>query len=299
MNEFYSMIEQEGKEKSPRISKKEYAEKMKYQKNTLYEMSNKQALKVAADTPTYLDYLTLLSCFGYTVTNTLLVMAQKPEASLLKDSENWRKSKCYIKKGEKGIQILEPKGEYERNDGTIGTSYAIKYVFDISQISSNVKNDRQYMSAKNIFRGLLYESTVALKNSDMPINGQNVFYSSSDSTIYYCSNLSENELLEGIIREFCYAEFDQQYADFNRKRDQFVVESAAFILCRKLGVHIQNNDFASHSPQYFTNMNAKEIKEELSNIKNLFQDVYDRVEKGMYKTQQNSINKNHHSKEAR
>ena len=46
------------------------------------------------------------SKFGYTVTNTLLVMAQCPQATLLKDNNRWVEEKKYVKKGVKGIGIF-------------------------------------------------------------------------------------------------------------------------------------------------------------------------------------------------
>ena len=56
-------------------------------------------------------------------------MAQCPQATLLKDNNRWVEEKKYVKKGVKGIGILEPKGEYQGNDGVIRTNYDVKYVF--------------------------------------------------------------------------------------------------------------------------------------------------------------------------
>ena len=299
MDDIYSILNQTQKESPQRLPKEEFIEKIKQQKNALYEMSEKQALKVIGEPSSYINYLSMLSQFDYTVPNTLLVMAQKHEATLLKDSEHWRKDKHYIKKGEKGIQILEPQGEYERADGSVGTSYAVKYVFDVSQINGKIKINQPFMSTENILRGLTYDTSIHLKNDDTFLSQQNVLYSPAEKTIYYRSHLSENELVEGMIREFCYAEFDQQYTNFDRQRDHFIVESSAYILCSKLGVKVHDVNFANEVSQYFYGMDVRKAKEELTNIKDLYHDVYSCIEKGIYKTQQRSLETSQPSREMR
>ena len=112
--------------------------KQKQQKRqNLYDMAEKQTHEVVSSPQNYLNYLEMQSKFGYTVTNTLLVMAQCPQATLLKDNNRWVEEKKYVKKGVKGIGILEPKGEYQGNDGVIRTNYDVKYVFDISQLNTH------------------------------------------------------------------------------------------------------------------------------------------------------------------
>ena len=102
-----------------------------------------------------------------------------------------------------------------------------------------------------------------------------------------------------MIREFCYAEFDQQYTNFDRQRDHFIVESSAYILCSKLGVKVSNMEFANEVSQYFSGMDARKVKEEFTNIKDLSNDVYSRIERGIYKTHQQSLETSQPSREMR
>ena len=69
----------------------------------------------------------------------LLILAQKPDATQLKDFDGWKDAGASIKRQQKGISILEPGEEYEREDGSIGTSYNVKRVFDISQTTARAK----------------------------------------------------------------------------------------------------------------------------------------------------------------
>ena len=96
---------------------------MKEKRQSLFAMANEQTLKAVESPESYLQYLRLQSTLDYTVTNTLLVMAQQPNATMLKDYTHWREMDKFVRKGEKGISILEPGNEYQRHDGTIGISY--------------------------------------------------------------------------------------------------------------------------------------------------------------------------------
>ena len=128
MENIYSMlnknVQKQNERKQPRLSKEEFAKQMKDRREHLYQLAEAQTREVVSSPQKYQQFLDLISRLNYTITNTLLVMAQKPEAVMLKDNAHWRGNKLYINKGEKGIQILEPSGEYQRDDGTFGTNYS-------------------------------------------------------------------------------------------------------------------------------------------------------------------------------
>lgn len=68
----------------------------------------------------------------YSAANALLIYNQYPQATQLKDFNDWAEEKVSINKGAKSISILEPV-EYARDDGSTGISYNVKKVFDVSQ----------------------------------------------------------------------------------------------------------------------------------------------------------------------
>ena len=83
------------------------------------------------------DYLMVQSHFpDYTVSNCLLIAAQRPEATVLKSFDGWKnyEEQAHIKKGSSGITILEPGEEFNRRDGSVGRYYNTRTLFDISQI---------------------------------------------------------------------------------------------------------------------------------------------------------------------
>ena len=70
-----------------KLTKEEYAQKMKEKRLLLFDMANQQLIKTTSSNELYLNYLTLQGKLLYTVTNTLLVQTQKPDAILLKGQE--------------------------------------------------------------------------------------------------------------------------------------------------------------------------------------------------------------------
>lgn len=294
MNDIYQILDENVLEKKDtqqtRMPKEEYAKMMSQKRDELYQMAEKQTYVVAGSPQNYLKYLELQSKLDYTVTNTLLVMSQKPDATLLKDSTHWRQDKHYIRKNETGIKILEPNGEYQRQDGTIGINYKVKYVFDVSQINGKVIQRNTQIPMRSILSALLYDTPIKLQRIMSNEYTHQVIYSPEQKTIFYKDNLDAGTLLHGLAREFCYAEFDKQYDGVDRKTDGFIAESTAYMICKKYGIETKETAFANEVNDYFDGVDSKDIKEELGNIKNLYDDVSRRMERGIYKQQQEKVN---------
>lgn len=288
MDDIYSMLNaiETKKQPSERMPKEEYAKMMNERRQSLFDLSEKQTDIISQDSDEYMHFLKLMGNTDYTPTNTLLVMAQKPDATYLKDGNHWQELKCYRKKGEKGIQILEPKGEYEKKDGTIGTNYAIKYVFDITQLSTTFTVPQKHYTLEQLVRGLTYDTSVKLQKLDSLDGNDKVLYSPETKIIYYQDNISQQEMIFGLAREYCYLEFDKQYENMDRIRDKFMVESSTYLLCQKYGITIPNDDFSKEVSIYFKDMDSKEIKLELANIKELADDVSKRMDRGIYQFEQ-------------
>ena len=94
---------------SLRLSKEEYVEKKKAEKDAIYKLIDDTAKQVVNDPTKFADFLDTQSKFDrYSATNTLLIYAQNPGATQLKDFTDWTKDNVKIKKGTKSISILEP-----------------------------------------------------------------------------------------------------------------------------------------------------------------------------------------------
>lgn len=296
MNNVYDIfnetkIEQNQTEKKPQLSKKEYAEMMKEKRQALFTMANEQTFKAVADPEAYLQYLKLQSSLDYTVTNTLLVMAQAPQSTMLKDYSNWRKTNKYVSKGAKGISILEPGSEFRRKDGSIGMNYNPKTVFDISQLSGKgslpplpTKYDIKELVGA-IVHHVAIKPTVVSAESQMP---QDVYFDMEQNELYVKQGLEPKAMLTGLIREYCYIECAEQFNTRNEAR--FTAESAAYMIAQKFGLDNYNTSFANNIYGYFEGKeqkDSKDIKGELENIKNIKDSIGERMEHGIFVQQQN------------
>ena len=77
----------------PRLSKEEYAEKMKAEKEAVYQMSNDAAKAIVSDPEKFKAFLDTQSRLDrYSAVNALLIFKQLPEASQLKNFDDWSKT---------------------------------------------------------------------------------------------------------------------------------------------------------------------------------------------------------------
>ena len=121
------------------FDKEAWAAKKKAERDEVYALADATAEEVCADGGKFREYLDVQANFRhYSATNALLILAAKPDARRLGDKDFWRDQGVYIKRQEFGhpIKIVESNGEYTRDDGSIGVSYNIKHVYDISQTTA-------------------------------------------------------------------------------------------------------------------------------------------------------------------
>ena len=89
-----------------RLSKEEYAEKMKAEKEAVYQMADDTAKAIVSDPEKFKAFLDTQSRLDrYSAVNALLIFKQLPEASQLKNFDDWSKDNVKIQKGAKSIFI--------------------------------------------------------------------------------------------------------------------------------------------------------------------------------------------------
>lgn len=284
MNENYykEMHKEEANKMEARIPKADFIKQLNEKRNMVFKMSEEEAYKVSQNPKEYLQYLELLGKLDYTVTNTLLVHAQKPNASLLKDNKRWSEAGNYIRKGEKGILILEPKEEYTKRDGSIGINYAVKSVFDISQVHNQKNMNDVHVGTDKLISALVYQSPIPLQEVENLNSDEKVLYNSKDNTIYYETGLSATVLVQQLMKAYCTYEYQQQYGG-EIHNHQFFIDSATYTLASRYNVEMNNTDFVQSAQELFDGMNHGEIKKEFSHIKELSDRVSERMDRGLYK----------------
>ena len=105
------------------FDKEEWASRKQQDREAAYAMVDDTLKKMGTNGKAFQTYLDVQSKFErYSVSNALLVAAQKPEATDLGDANFWRGRGGYIRKGESGILLMEPENSYTRKDGSKGVN---------------------------------------------------------------------------------------------------------------------------------------------------------------------------------
>lgn len=270
-----------------RMSKEDYAKYMKDKRTTLFNMANEQTMNVVQSPESFLNFLDMQARMDYTVTNTLLVMSQNPQATLLKDFNHWKELKASIKKGSKGIEILEPYGEYTRQDGSIGTRYNPKIVFDVSQIVKGdhfINNQVEYTPSE-LVSAIIYKSDVkpevVSQESKLPTD---VFFEEGSQTVFVKENQNPFDMINGLLREYAFVEYYQN--GITRNEATFLAESVGYLLSQKYHVKNYNKDFAQECLNHFSDMDQFTTKKELESINSISNQINDRMEHALYALQQ-------------
>lgn len=93
----------------PKLSKEEYAEKKRAEKEAVYQMADEAVNEIVNDPEKFTAFLDTQSRMDrYSAVNALLIYKQLPTATQLKDYDDWSKENVRVSKGAKSISILEP-----------------------------------------------------------------------------------------------------------------------------------------------------------------------------------------------
>ena len=102
----------------PRLSPEEYAAKKKAEKEAIYQLLDNTASEVVQSPEKFKAYLDVQSRMDrYTANNALLMYKQFPQASQIKEFDDWAAEGVKVNKGSKTFIILDPY-EYTKKDGT-------------------------------------------------------------------------------------------------------------------------------------------------------------------------------------
>lgn len=288
MNDVYDVLNNSSGQSpsSPRLSKEEYAKMMQEKKQGLFTLANDQTKKVIDSKENFLQYLNLQSTVDYTVTNTLLVMAQYPKATQLKDFAHWRNMKKYVRSDAKGIDILEPGREYYRRDGSIGINYNVKTVYDIQQLQGKKIEPPLpvHYQMKELVGALIHRSEIQpqIVSQDVSLPS-NVYLDTNQNTIYVHQGLQPETMVCGLLHAYSLVECVKQEIPEDKRK--MISESAGYMLAKKYNLSGYETQFVQEGLSLFQEMDSKEIKAQLETIKNIRDKVSDRMEHGLYAQQ--------------
>lgn len=272
----------------PKLSKEEYAEKKKAEKERVYQMVDDTAMQIVNDPEKFRAFLDTQSRMDrYSAANALLIFNQLPEATQLKDFDDWGKDNVKIVKGAKSISILEPV-EYARQDGTTGISYNVKKMFDVSQT-----NGRQTPAVsvnrdpKALITTMLDACPVEVEaTNELPFPNMAAFYNNEKQTLYVKRNVGDSvAVAQCVAQELGHAQLSINSDTYSRRDMGFQAVCIGYMLCKKYGVDTQN--FAiDRIPESLKEKEPKEIRAELSKTRNAMSEINSRISEELYRKKQ-------------
>lgn len=261
-----------------------FAEESRENRNKCYEMAERMTLAVAENADVFQQYLDLQSRFDrYTPNNVLLVMAQNPDAQKLGDYGYWREQGVFVKRKEANnpILIMEPGKEYEREDGSIGTYYNAKKLYDISQTTFRERIAvAESIDDRLLVRALVNNppaNIVSMEEDKMPADTDAVFIP-EESKIYVRKGMDAHEIFKNMVPELVHANLAYGDKYYDRGENEFYASCASYMLCKKYGIEVSDFDFSDVSER-FDGMETKDIRAELSKAREEMNNISSRMAK--------------------
>ena len=254
-----------------------------------------QGVKDIFTSEMYTKYLLTMSKFhNYSFNNTLLIAMQRPDATLVAGYNAWKyKFNRYVKKGEKGIQIIAPapvkeREEREKIDKDTGLTvlnengepeievverviprFRVTTVFDYAQTDGEPLPTLEVneLTARVKDYTLLKEAIEQV--SPVPIRFGEIegsakgYYSHMDKEICVRADMGESQTIKTMIHEVAHAMLhdSDQMKQRGEEKDQLTketeAESIAFTVCSALGIDTSDYSF----PYVASWASGKELKE--------------------------------------
>ncbi len=256
------------------FNRDEWLQRRQQERQEIFDTIDKTALRAASEPEMLQTFLDVQARFDrYSVGNALLISAQMPSATKLASYNTWHTDNISIKKGASAISILEPGKEYTRADGTSGTWFEVKKVFDISQTTAwENRSPAASRDARLLLKGLIKEAPCSIKAVDGMPGGKIAAYDEGTDTIYVSRTADAPSVFREISREIAHVciggDGDVTDIDFSSK-------CISYILCRRCNIPPEPvGDIPTG-----IGMDARKARSELSTVRTISNAITDSMER--------------------
>ena len=260
------------------FDKEQWAAQKQAQRKEAYELIDNTCSEMMISGDSFRQYLDVQGRFDrYSVNNAILVSAQMPEATQLKEKAAWKQSRVYVNKDAQKVVILEPSKEYTREDGSKAVGYNAKEVYDISETSAK---DRQEAQEKKSMRELVSALIDASPVPFVPVADLEMpaYYDSEQQSIFIRTGLNEEQLFVSMAKEVSAAVFDFKHNE-SREASEFKSYCVAYMVSSRYGVDTRGFNF-SRLPKELAETDTQAFKGELGSMR----DVLGEIQNDMYKS---------------
>lgn len=270
-----------------------------------------QGVKDVCSSESFKQYLSCLSKFhSYSLNNTLLILSQKPEASLVAGYRAWQTNfNRHVNKGEKGLTILAPvttkedrlMNKHDENGNVILdesgnpvqemrvvnlTHFKTTTVFDISQTSGDslpsLVHDLTGSSneVKAIIQTIQSICTIPIEfkteTEDLSfMTGAKGYYSPRKDKIVINKDLEDLQTAKTLIHEYAHSILHKE-TDKNQSQREIEAESLAFVICDHFGIDTSEYSFGYIAS--YANKDYSELKSILVNIQSKAHEMIELIE---------------------
>ena len=276
------------------IDREKFKEKKRAELEALYDAVNEETLMIAEDPEKFSAYLRIQARFNrYTVTNAILLLHQFPDAQKLKTFEGWKRDGASVKRGEKCISILEPYS-YTKADGNTGKGFRIKKLFDISQTDVRMSPDPFLtgVGSRSLLRALLEASPVESEAADTLDHGKDAVYDQKKQKVYIRRMLDPDDFFRAAAVSIAEAQLAEQGGSSSQEELESKAKAIAFMLCVKYGIDPERIRVKMTGAD--DQMEIKDIKAELSEIRNAFAGIADRADESIRVQRKAGRERGHH-----
>lgn len=274
-----------------------------------------QGVKDVFTSEMYTKYLLTMSKFhNYSFNNTLLIAMQRPDATLVAGYNAWKnKFNRYVKKGEKGIQIIAPapvkeREEREKIDKDTGLAvlnengepeievverviprFRVTTVFDYAQtdgeplptleVNELTVRVKDYTLLKEAIEQV---SPVPIRFGEIEGSAKG-YYSHMDKEICVRADMGESQTIKTMIHEVAHAMLhdSDQMKQRGEEKDQLTketeAESIAFTVCSALGIDTSDYSFP-YVASWASGKELKELKDSMDTIRLTAADFLEKLE---------------------
>ena len=277
----YDVFKGNGGSGSKPFNKEEWAAEKQAQRKEAYELIDTTCQDMVSSGDSFRQYLDVQGRFDrYSVANAILVSAQMPEATQLKDYNGWKQGRVYTDKDATKVTILEPGKEYTREDGSTGVSYNAKVVYDVSQTSAKKRMETpEPKSMRELVSAMIEASPVPFQ----PVEELETaaYYDSSQQTIFIRTDLSEQQLFTAMSKEVAAAVYDLKHNE-SRESSDFKTYCVAYMVASRYGVDTKGFHF-DQLPEGYKEKDAQGLRSELGSMRDVLGEIQTEMFKHMEK----------------
>lgn len=258
-------------------------------------------VKGVFESENYKKYLKTMSKFHkYSVNNSILIMMQYPNASMVTGASKWATMNRTIRKGAKAIKILIPHPytkEIETTDEkgnaiTVEQNFvwfSLGSVFDIEQtegedlpsICNELEGDSDEVKELISVLEKVSKCPVAYWNLK---DGSKGFYSVKDSKIVISKNLkSDTQRFKTLAHEIAHSRLHGEGT--NRQQAEIEAESIAYVVAAHFGINTEEYSF-EYIANWSRNKDSRELKQILTNIQKQAKVLIEEIEAIITKEEQ-------------